>query len=109
VIEATDGSFEREVTQAQTPVLVEFHAPWCGPCKALRPMLEQLEQRRAGALKVVGVDYQNSPGIATAYGVRSLPTLILFRQGQALGRRDGAPNSLGELETMIDGALARAG
>lgn len=107
MIEADDRSFGPEVTEASVPVLVEFHAPWCGPCKALRPMLEQLEQRRAGSIKLVGVDYQNSPSVATAYGVRSLPTLILFRGGQAIGRRDGAPGSVGELEGMIDGALGR--
>lgn len=105
MVEATEQTFAALVEQSSTPVLVEFHAPWCGPCKALRPVLEMLEQKRGGTLKVVGVDYQASPGIAVRYGVRSLPTLILFRGGKALGVRTDAPGSVAQLEAMVDDAL----
>lgn len=105
MLETTDQTFAAEVEQASGPVLVDFHAPWCGPCQALRPVLAQLDQRRPD-LKIVGVDYDRSPQIALRYGVRALPTLILFRDGKAVGQRAGnVPASLAELERMIDGTL----
>lgn len=104
--DATEQTFASEVEQSTVPVLVEFHAQWCGPCKAIRPMLDQLAQKRSGSLKVVGVDFEHSPNVAVRYGVRTLPTLILFKGGKAVGQRTGAPASLGELEAMVDRALA---
>jgi thioredoxin len=107
MIEATEQSFASEVEAASGVVLVDFHAPWCGPCQQLRPLLAQLEQTMPN-VKVVGVDFDQAPNVAVRYGVRSLPTLILFRDGRAIGQRNGNPGSLAELRGMIDSALGRA-
>jgi thioredoxin 1 len=103
MIEATEQSFPTEVEQAPGLVLVDFHAAWCGPCQQLRPLLEQFGQQRAD-LKVVGVDFDRAPNVAVKYGVRALPTLILFKDGKAVGQRVGNPGSMSELAQMVDGA-----
>lgn len=108
MLEATDQTFAAEVEQASMPVLVDFHAEWCGPCKDLAPLLDQLGHRRGNALKIVGVDLANAPSVAIKYGVRALPTLILFKDGQARGQRVGNPGSVSELERMVDAALGQA-
>lgn len=106
MIQATEQTFAAEAEQAPGVVLVDFHAPWCGPCKQLEPLLEQFVQRRAGSIKLVGIDFDQAPNVAVKYGVRSLPTLILFKDGKAIGQRSGNPGTMAELERMIDGALA---
>lgn len=107
MIEATEQTFVTEVEQATGPVLVDFHAPWCGPCKLLRPLLEQLTGQRPD-VKVVGVDFDQSPNLAVKYGVRALPTLILFRNGKAVGQRVGNPGSIAELSRMVDSTLSQS-
>ena len=106
MIEATEQSFAQDVEQSQGVVLADFLATWCGPCQQLRPLLLQLEQARPD-VKIVGVDFDKAPNVAVKYGVRSLPTLILFRDGKAVGQRTGNPGSLSQLQGMIDGALSR--
>lgn len=106
MIEVTDQTFGPQVEQASRPVLVDFHATWCGPCQALRPLLEQFESSRPD-LDIVGVDFDRAPNVAVRYGVRSLPTLILFRGGKAIGQRVGGPGSMAELARMVDAALAQ--
>lgn len=108
MLEATDQTFATEVEQASTPVLADFHAEWCQPCKQLAPLLDQLAQRRVGALKIVGVDLATAPNAAQKYGVRALPTLILFKDGKTVGQRVGNPGSVAELERMVDEALGQA-
>jgi thioredoxin 1 len=82
--EVTDATFETEVLAAGTPVVVDFWAPWCGPCKAIEPALEALP------LEVVKLDVDSSPAVATRYGVLSLPTVILFANGEPCASVHGA-------------------
>ena len=82
VIHATDKTFEGEVLQSEQPVLVDFSATWCGPCKQLEPIVDELAGEYSGRLKVVKVDIDQARDIAMKYGVMSVPTVLLFKQGQ---------------------------
>jgi thioredoxin 1 len=82
VIPVDDHSFEKEVLAAEVPVLVEFGARWCGPCRALAPIVERLATESAGRFKVVTVDTDDSPKTAERYGIRGVPTLLVFRNGE---------------------------
>ena len=79
----TDASFEREVLESEVPVVVEFWTPWCGPCRRVEPVLEELARRHDGRLRLVRVDVDEEPVVAARYGVLSLPTAILFAGGTA--------------------------
>lgn len=87
--EITDDDFEQEVLKATTPVLVDFWATWCGPCRSLAPTVEKLSRDYAGKIKFCKVDVDHNPDNAAQYGVRSIPTLILFNGGQAIGQLVG--------------------
>jgi thioredoxin 1 len=76
-----EASFEREVIRSEQPVLVDFSAAWCGPCKKLEPIVDEIAGDYAGRLKVVTVDVDRAPNLAVRFGVLSVPTLILFRDG----------------------------
>jgi thioredoxin 1 len=89
-LEVTDSTFEREVLQAQQPVLVDFWAVWCGPCKAVAPIVEELASEYEGKLKVMKLDVDDNPRTATAYGVQSIPTLLIFKDGKPAERIVGA-------------------
>ncbi len=82
-------SFSELISSPGMPVLVDFYATWCGPCKTLAPILEQLTQAHAGKLRIIKVDVDRNPAAAQKFGVKSMPTLILFRQGQPGGRQAG--------------------
>jgi len=81
MLDATDESFAREVLEAPVPVLVDFTAPWCRPCRTIEPLLEALELEHAGRLRLVRVDIDANLGVPSRYGVLSLPTVILFVGG----------------------------
>ena len=89
-IAATDSTFEKEVVQSQLPVLVDFWAPWCGPCRYLAPSVEQLAKEYAGKVRVVKVNTDENPGWATKLGIRGIPTLVYFQDGQEVHRTVGA-------------------
>ena len=99
VHEISDGQFEQEVLKSPTPVLVDFWAVWCGPCKALAPTVEQLANDYTGKIKFCKVNVDDSPEIAAQFGIRSIPTLILFQNGQPKGQLVGnvPRNSIEEL------------
>jgi thioredoxin 1 len=90
VIEADDANFEKEVLAADVPVLVDFVARWCGPCRAMAPLVERLAAENRGRLKVVKVDADEAPRTAERYGVRGVPTLLVFRSGQRTASHLGA-------------------
>ncbi len=88
IIEATTATFEQEVLQADSPVVVDFNATWCGPCRMLKPTLEQLAAER-GDVEIVGVDIDENMDLAEEYGVFSIPCLVLFKDGLEAERSVG--------------------
>ena len=104
---ATDQNFEVEVLQSDVPVLVDFWATWCGPCRAVAPIVEKLAEEYAGRLKVAKVDVDSNPGISFKYGIRAIPTLYLFKGGEVVTTIVGAlPKN--EIEKRIVGFLPAA-
>jgi thioredoxin 2 len=98
---ASDGSLERILRDAEVPVLVDFYADWCGPCKSMAPILDAVATDRSGRALVVKVDTDRNPGSAARYGIRGIPTLILFRSGAEVQRQVGAV-ARGAIEAMVD-------
>ena len=88
---ATDADFDREVLESKLPVLVDFWAPWCGPCRTLAPVVEDMAEEFAGKLRVVKVNVDDAPEIAKRYEVGSIPTLAVFKSGRLLDRKVGVP------------------
>ena len=106
VINAGDQNFTQEVLKADGPVLVDFWAPWCPPCKALSPMIESLAQQFQGRAKVVKVNVDENDGSAARYNIKALPTLVLFNDGQEVERQVGIPaNPQQSLSALLDGQL----
>jgi len=89
-VTVTDDTFERDVLQADRPVLVDFWAEWCGPCKQIAPALEQISEELAGQVTVAKVNIEDSPTTPSRYGVRGIPTMMLFRGGQMASMKVGA-------------------
>ena len=104
VIHATDADFDSQVLNADGPVLVDFWATWCGPCKMIAPALDELATTYAGRAKVVKVDIDQNRNIAMKYHVRSIPTLLLFKNGQVQATQIGAVGKA-QLAQMLDKAL----
>ena len=88
----TSANFEAEVLKSEIPVLVDFYADWCGPCKLVGPIVEQLTDEYAGRVKVGKVDVDESPDLAMKYGVMSIPTFVIFRHGEGFRKTVGAQN-----------------
>lgn len=88
----SEATFDSEVLHAAVPVLVDFTATWCPPCRALEPILEHVARERAGTLKVVSIDGDECTGLAARYGVRGFPTVIAFVGGKEVGRQIGVAN-----------------
>jgi len=97
----TDDTFEVEVLQAQTPVLVDYWAEWCGPCKAIAPTLEEVAKDYAGKLKVAKVNVDENQEIPRKYGIRGIPTLMLFKNGEIEATKVGAL-SKSQLTAFLD-------
>jgi thioredoxin 1 len=99
----TDSSFEAEVLKSETPVVVDFWAEWCGPCRMIGPALEELSNELGGKVKIVKVNVDENPGIAAQYGIRSIPTLMVFKGGKLASQKVGAAPK-GELSRWITSA-----
>jgi thioredoxin 1 len=89
IFSITDNTFESEVVQSKQPVLVDFWAQWCGPCKAITPILEDLSHDYLGKVKIVKLDVDHNPATPPKFGVRGIPTLILFKEGQVVATQVG--------------------
>ena len=90
VLPVSDDSFDREVLASPTPVLIDFWAPWCAPCRAIAPVVEELAREYAGKLKVMKMNVDDNPKTPSRYGVRGIPNLILFQGGQVKEQIVGA-------------------
>ena len=102
--DVTDESFAREVLQSELPVLVDFWAPWCGPCRMVAPIVEELAEEYDGKVKFVKLNTDDNPQIAGKYGIRSIPTLLVFKGGEPVSQIVGfRPKS--DLAKRLDEAL----
>lgn len=88
----TDQNFDEEVLRADLPVLIDFTAVWCGPCKLLSPIVEKLADELQGRVKVGKLDIDTSPNVTAKYGIRGVPTVMVFRQGERVGQHVGLTN-----------------
>jgi thioredoxin 1 len=103
-VHATDTTFNQEVINSDKPVLVDFWATWCGPCKMVAPAVEKVASKLEGKLKVVKVDVDQNPVVANMFGITSIPTLILFKDGKALGKIVGF-RPADQIEAAVRGTL----
>jgi thioredoxin 1 len=101
---ATDGTFEPEILKSDIPTMVDFWAPWCGPCHVIAPVVEELAKEYAGKVKVAKMNVDENPATPSRYGIRGIPTLILFKDGQVFDQIVGAV-SRSRVEDMIKKAL----
>jgi thioredoxin 1 len=104
VVHLSDSNFEADVLKSPVPVLVDFWASWCGPCKAIAPAIEELAEQFDGQVKIAKINVDENPATPSNYGVRGIPTLILFKDGAIVDQVVGAVPK-GQLETLIKKAL----
>lgn len=103
-VAVTDNDFESEVLKADGPVLVDFWAEWCGPCKTLSPLVDELAEDMKDKIKVVKVNIEDAPEAPTKYGVRGVPTLMIFKDGEVVASRvGGLPKS--QLSEWVEGSV----
>ena len=104
IIHVTDKDFAEKVGASESPVLIDFWAPWCGPCKMVAPLLEDIADEFEGRLVVAKVNVDDSPELTARMGIRGIPTLSLFRGGEVVAQQTGA-GSLSQLRTFVKGNL----
>jgi thioredoxin 1 len=107
-VKVTDESFEKDVLQAGGPVLVDFWAEWCGPCKQIAPALEQISDELSGLVTIAKLNIEESPSTPSRYGVRGIPTMMLFKGGQMASMKVGAMPKQKILEWLTEAGVAAA-
>jgi thioredoxin 1 len=105
IIELSDATFESEVVNSDLPVLVDFWAPWCGPCRAVAPIVEEISSSYEGKIKVGKMNVDENQSTTMKFGIRSIPTLIMFKGGEAVDQIIGAVPK-GEIERVVEKSLA---
>lgn len=104
ITDVTDATFEGEVLKSETPVLVDFWAEWCAPCRAIAPIVKEIADDNGDHLKVVKMNIDESPQTPGTYGIRSIPTVLVFKDGQVVSQLTGA-RPKGDFQQLVDGAL----
>ena len=104
ILHVTDDNFEQEVINSSTPVLVDYWAEWCGPCKMIAPLLDEVAEQYAGKLKVTKLNIDDNPRTPPKYGIRGIPTIMIFKDGVVEATKVGAV-SKSQLTGFIDGAV----
>jgi len=107
-VKVTDESFDKDVLQAEAPVLVDFWAEWCGPCKQIAPALEQISDELSGLVTIAKLNIEESPTTPSRYGVRGIPTMMLFKGGQMASMKVGAMPKQKILEWLNEAGVAAA-
>ncbi|MCK5720045.1 MAG: thioredoxin TrxA [Thiomargarita sp.] len=105
IIHVTDDTFAKEVLQADIPVLVDYWAEWCGPCKVITPVLDEIAQEYGSKIKIAKLNIDENPNTPPKYGIRGIPTLMLFKEGEAIATKVGAL-SKSQLTAFVDSNLA---
>lgn len=103
-VNVTETSFEQDVIGSNTPVLVDFWAQWCGPCRMIGPALEEISDEMAGRITIAKVNIDDEPGLASRFGVRSIPTMLIFKGGEVVASKLGAEPK-NALKGWIEGAI----
>ncbi|MDB5593324.1 MAG: trxA [Hyphomicrobiales bacterium] len=103
-VKATDANFEAEVLQSTQPVVVDFWAEWCGPCRMIAPALEEIAKEMDGKVKITKLNVDENPGVAGKLGIRSIPTLMIFKDGKLAAQKVGAAPK-GELSKWIAASI----
>ena len=105
IIHVTDATFEAEVLQSSVPVLLDFWAPWCGPCKMIAPILDQLAEEYDGKVKIAKMNVDENQGVPAQFGIRGIPTMIVFKDGKNVANKVGALVKP-QLEAFLNASIA---